>query len=260
MSTHATIVRKNNDGTYDCIFNYWDGYVSYLGCVLKTTFNTEESVEWLFNQKYNISSIKKIDEDLFNKFKKEVNGKSKEEIFKICIKNYDYTEFRELLNNSVKIPEKFGDNYNYIRNLKDEIDKGIPYNQVEHESYSYFFDKEWCLILNINEEPNERNLLPLSMYNEVELLIVDEDSEGNDEAIETFKTKLTKNKKLLNFFNNLSEESLENLLDSFESYHFDNEKIKELIEETKNEIQRDKINSKINDEFKKALNKQKRKI
>lgn len=49
MSTNATISVLLNDGTIKIIRNHWDGYPSYLGCMLRDYYDTQELAEALVN-------------------------------------------------------------------------------------------------------------------------------------------------------------------------------------------------------------------
>ena len=49
MSTNATISVRTKDDSLKIINNHWDGYPSYLGCMLRDYYGTQELAEALVN-------------------------------------------------------------------------------------------------------------------------------------------------------------------------------------------------------------------
>lgn len=57
MSTNATFVLPNDDGSFSLRYHHWDGYPEGLGLLLHEVVNTPKKVQWLFGLTRDFSTL-----------------------------------------------------------------------------------------------------------------------------------------------------------------------------------------------------------
>lgn len=136
MSTNATFVLPNDDGSFSLRYHHWDGYPEGLGLLLHEVVNTPKKVQWLFGLNRDFSTLMRS--------KPNPNDNK-----------YMWDEYKQ--SNSIEWPSTFTGSKIENRYIAPLSDKESCINHdtwanisslQQHQEYNYMWDdKKWNVVL-----------------------------------------------------------------------------------------------------------------